>query len=223
MGLISDISVVSASIATVISIFEWRRTLFAKKRADLAEEILAGFYEIKATLEHARNGSVFTNEGQTRPGREEDYDEERRHQKDNYYVPLERLYKKEERRSHLFSLQYRYQVLFDTDDLPFKLFNKIHLKLVLAVRRLARGVDNDYPGLTEDEKQIRKDEMNEDLTVIWSDWGEVCHKEDTIQPLIDEMINNVEDVCKPHIASSLPFWVPLWRYCKCTLKSLTEA
>ncbi|MDK2955845.1 MAG: hypothetical protein PWQ57_1341 [Desulfovibrionales bacterium] len=139
MGVISDISVICASTAAIIGVLDWRHTLFAKKRADLAEEVLTSFYEIEESIKYARNSFAFGHEGLTRPGREDEPDDKTRSLRDSYFVPLERLERKQDLVSRIYALKYRYQVLFEAEDKPFRILNSIFGDFNIAVRKLIRA------------------------------------------------------------------------------------
>jgi len=222
MGVISDISVICASTVTIIGIVDWRRTLFAKKRADLAEEVLASFYEIEESIKYARNGFSFGHEGLTRPGREDESDDDVRRLRDSYFVPLERLDKKQELVSRIYALKYRYQVLFEAEDKPFRILNSIFGDFNIAVRKLIRESERPPERMPQQQAEAHDRRCEEGEDVIWEANAEVAGRPDPIQPKVDEMISMVEEVCRPYIASTLPIWMRWWRWCKDQLSRLME-
>ena len=92
--LLTAISVAIAAIAFVLGINAWKREFVGKRRIELAENVLALFYEAQDIIRGMRNPFSFGDEGSTRK-RSELESEEESTILDSAYVVFERYQKKE--------------------------------------------------------------------------------------------------------------------------------
>ena len=91
--IITSISVMIAAIAFVSGINAWKREFVGKRRIELAETVLAMFYEAQDAIREIRSPFGTTNEGNTRKRSDNELEEDAIIL-DRAYVVFER-YKKE--------------------------------------------------------------------------------------------------------------------------------
>lgn len=94
---ISAATDVVTALATCVAVWiawsgvdQWQRETLGKRRTELAEEMLADFYQARAIIRSARFPGSFEGEGKTRKRGEKETDSESR-LFDSYYTVVERL------------------------------------------------------------------------------------------------------------------------------------
>ncbi|MBM3328880.1 MAG: hypothetical protein FJY67_05325 [Calditrichaeota bacterium] len=60
--LLQAISIILASITIILGIEAWKREFIGKRRIELAEDVLAKFYEIRDFIAYIRNPFSYSNE-----------------------------------------------------------------------------------------------------------------------------------------------------------------
>lgn len=126
------------SIAALRGVNTWRSEMIGRRRAELAEETLARFYEARDNLAWARIPGGFQGEGETRQ-RIAGETENERADRDAYYRTVERISKKAEFWSTFDASRYRFRAVFGTPAAdPFeKILNQRHA-VGIAVGALIR-------------------------------------------------------------------------------------
>jgi hypothetical protein len=154
-----------------------------KRRQDLAEELLAGFYQARDVIRAVRSPMSFEGEGAGRPRRDHESEAQTR-SRDNYFAPLARLKNHSEFISGLMSKHYRAQALFGTEiGAAFKALHEV----VVAVQ-VSAGMLIDMAGDGLDPETRRTFERD-----IW--WTNLAN--DHLDQKIVCAINSVEGVCRP--------------------------
>lgn len=93
----------------------WRKEVIGRKKAELAEEFLAGAYEAKDKLASIRSGMCFPDsESSARPRTDSETKEENR-RLDSKYVPIARILKASSFFSELFAKKYRVKAYFGVE------------------------------------------------------------------------------------------------------------
>lgn len=104
-------SVVVAAVVAARGINTWQREYIGKRRMELAEEVLAMFYEARDAIRDVRAPFSFGIEGTTRvAGINES--PQRKDALDKAYVTVERLKRHQELFAKLFSARYRFMATF---------------------------------------------------------------------------------------------------------------
>jgi hypothetical protein len=191
--LIQNIFVIIASLIAIYGIRAWRREFIGKRKIELAEEVLALFYEARDIIKYIRNPGGGSKEGSSREpeGEETPLIKEAR---DRAFVPIERYNKHRSTFSKLDSLKYRFVAYFGKDAAaPFDDLRGILNEIFLAARRLARYWSSIESGTQITEEQDKKRDMNE--AIIWEDEAE----RDPINPKIDDIIGQIDRMCKEFI------------------------
>src|SRR5918996_5935837 len=95
LSVIQAGAVIGAAVIGAWGLNTWRREMIGRKKADLAEQTLASFYEARDIIKAARFPGGFDHEGQTRPAIEVETESEAQYRR-AAYVPAERLLKENE-------------------------------------------------------------------------------------------------------------------------------
>lgn len=155
-----------------------------KRRADLAEETISDFYELRDIMKSVRSPASYEGEGRTRR-RDPNESEEMARSRDTYFAILERLNSHRETIAKLMSRQYRMVALFGKDAAePFKLLYGAIGSVTVSARMLIRCTgETDRPP----SASFRKWEAD-----IWSG-----HDPDPVGTKIDQAVDAIEWVCGP--------------------------
>ncbi len=162
-----------------------------KRRQDLAEEILAGFYEFRQMMRAIRSPMTFAGEGGSRIRASYEVDDVKK-TKDSYFAIIERFERRSESFSQLMSREYRARAWFGSAIAePFSKANSTLHKVLLSARMLVDHVGEDRA----DEMRRLKSEWQEN---IW--WG--AADPDRIESAINEAISGVEAICMPVLSET---------------------
>lgn len=183
---------IEADITLAKRKFEYdRHQAIFKRRFELAEILLAEAYRYRSLMKFVRNGASFGAEGETRPAAEYESENVKR-QRNNYYVPQERIHAQDEFLSAMFARRTTAQALFGEDaDKAFDLFNRAIHRV-----RVASGLLVDW---TKDHQEVDKDLMKKLRDDIWEPMAE-HNKTNEIGAMIDEGVELLEKLCKPVLA-----------------------
>lgn len=168
---------------------KWRREAIGKRKAELAEEVLADFYAAKQALWWVRVPATFSGEYRKSPNVEAGSNEK---SPPLSYIALQRLQEKNELFARIESHRYRFQALFNGQhSQPFEEMAAVHndLSISLSVLMQCEWDDPAYynPGQA---KQIRYN--------LWSPAGH-----EAISARIDDAIRHLEEICRPILKEGL--------------------
>lgn len=167
--IITSISVAIAAISFVMGITAWKREFIGKRKIELAESLLALFYEAEDAIKEIRNPFSYVGEGKTRK-RSENELEAQSEWLDRAYIVFERYQKREELFAQLRATKYRAMASFGAKaSEPFDEISKILREIFLAANMLATEYwpRQGYRHLTEDQfLQIRK-QMEHYEAIFW--------------------------------------------------------
>ena len=93
--IIQAISVVVAAASVTFAVTAWRREYTGKRNIELAEEVLALFYQARDVIAYIRSPFSFSGEGTTRPAPDNETPDEKRIN-NQVYVVFERYNKNKE-------------------------------------------------------------------------------------------------------------------------------
>lgn len=190
-------SIIFASLVAIYSIDAWRREFVGKRRMELAEEILALFYQAKDIIEMIRNPVGFGGEGQSRKPAPRERPEDKA-ALDQAFVLIERYNQHLDLFARIHALRYRFMAQFGFDAAkPFDDLNLLINELLLAARRMARfstGPERVFRSDAELEKhQAQADELDR----IYYSGG----SDDPIRPRVDQLVGEMERTCRGVIES----------------------
>jgi hypothetical protein len=208
--MIESLAVLIAAITGAWGISEWRRESVGRRKVELCEEVLTGAHEFRDIMNWVRTVRRFAGEGETRQRPPETETVEIAHQRDMYFVPIERLNKDSEKISKLISLKYRFMAYFGRDaGRPLETFNEISSKVHSAAQSLINHA-SDSPGPEASGRLLKKWQ-----SMIWIEQADP----DPIQIAIDEAISELEATCGPVLMGSRPMDIldftlirPAWQW-----------
>lgn len=192
--VITAISVAIAATAFVAGINAWQREFVGKRRIELAETVLALFYEAQDAIREIRNPFSFGGEGATRKRSENDGKEESE-LLNQAYVVFERYQKREKLFAELRSMKYRVMAAFGSsagepfDDLS-KIINEIFSSAQILGTFYWRKQDRE--DMSKDELRTHLDQMHEQEAIIWL-MGE---ENDKISPRVQNAVVKIEKITK---------------------------
>lgn len=206
LDILGNASIMLASAVAIYGINAWRREFKGKRDIELAEEVLALFYQARDAIRAIRNPLGFKGEGSTRKP-EPNESPEQKSAKDRAYVMYERYEARQEIFNKLQAKQYQFMGRFGSEKVrPFHELRGIMHEIVLAAGRLG-DLWAEVPSTPEESKQHLK-ETRQYESVIWS-----LGDEDVLTPRVDGIIEDIEQICRPIIMEErtiIPFFRRLW-------------
>ncbi len=172
-----------AGWAAVRGVDAWRSEIVGRRKAELAEDVLAQFYRARDVLIWARLPD--------RPleNAPHDVDRDRRHR--SHASPIERLTQESTLFSELQASRYRFMAYFGEDSArPFEQMRAIHGEVMASAEALIRDPNE----LASDTERDRWEDA-----IGWVDDGD-----DMLARRLTETIAAVEYVCRPLIADQHP-------------------
>lgn len=191
---ITSISVAIAAIAFVVGINAWKREFVGKRRIELAENVLALFYEAQDAIREIRNPFSFGGEGATRKRSEHEREEETK-LLDQAYVVFERYQKREKLFAELRSMKYRVMASFGSKVAePFDELTIILNEIFSSARILGTYYWKRQGGvqMNEAEYQHHLEQMNKYEAIFWF-MGE---ENDKIAPRVQRAVEKIESIAK---------------------------
>lgn len=193
VAALGNIGVAGAAIVAarqgIQSLSAWRREAVGRRRIELAEEVLADFYEARDALRWVRSPMAYSHESKSRPGRDAD-PEDMRHHRDTFYVPLKRLTDLAEFFSKMRARRYRVIATFGQDAAgPYEEIWKIHTSISVSAQALMR-----LDPLRNDDRAVIPQERLE--AVVWEGYAD---GDDEIVAKLDELLKSVEARFRPEI------------------------
>jgi hypothetical protein len=170
---------------------KWRREAIGKRKAELAEEVLADFYAAKQTLWWVRVPATFSGEYQKNPTVEAQAGSNDK-PPPLAYIALQRLQEKNELFARIESHRYRFQALFSgQSSQPFQEMTAIYNDISTSLTVLMRCEWDDPAYYNPDQaKQIRDG--------LWSPAGH-----EAVSARIDDAIRHLEEICRPILKEGL--------------------
>jgi hypothetical protein len=172
-----------ASWAGIRGLDAWRAEAVGRRKAELAEEVLAQFYRIRDVIAWARLPSHRS------PVVGESAASAADRRKAAAQAPVERLAAESKLFSELQASRYRFMAYFGQDAAhPFEEIRAIHAEIIDAAGRLSRSPDHKTPtSQTADHKR-----WGESLG-----WGDL--DADALGQRLDRAIRAIERICRPLI------------------------
>jgi hypothetical protein len=192
--VITAISVAIAALAFVVGVNAWRREFVGKRRIELAENVLALFYEAQDAIREIRNPFGFVGEGATRKRSEHESEDEAKIL-DNAYVVFERYQKREKLFAELRSMKYRFMATFGSnagesfDELNMiinEIFSAAHILGTYYWKRQGRV------RMSEEEFQKHLEQMHKYESVFWSH----TIVEDEIALRVQRAVEKIETIAR---------------------------
>ena len=211
-SILESISVIFASLiasfTVIFGVNAWRREYIGKRKLELAEEVLALFYEARDVISYIRNPFGFGGEGSTRNAAPNESPEEKQIN-DNAYVVFERYNKRQDLFSKLYSMRYRYMAQFGRDSAkPFDDLYKIVNEIFISARMLPHYWKEQGHRQWKNEAEFQKhlDEMHKHEAIFW----EMSADKDQITPRVSAVISDIEAQCNKIISPTTLQGIKQW-------------
>ena len=169
--------------------FKYDRALHDhRRRTELAEEVLADFYQARDIMQAARSPGGFGDEGNTRSKEPWETEDDTR-LLNSYFRTFERLNNKSEFFSQLNARRYRFLALFGQEAItPYDEFFRIRADIIVAVRMLVTQHQPNPRGEALENRRMWK------TTIGWP------HSQpDPIELRLNQVIAGIEKICRPLI------------------------
>jgi len=181
-----------ASIAAIWGFSVWRKEFQGKRNIELAEEVLALFYEAKDAIRAIRRPPIFQGEGSTRKPQEEETSQEKQ-ARDDAYVFYKRFDKRREVFNKLHSERYQFMARFGREEAkPFEDLKNLVIEIQCATDVLAE-LRCEIPYSQKDKKRLQE-QIKEQEKICW-----YHGKSDPITLQVEKVISNIEEICRPII------------------------
>jgi hypothetical protein len=191
IGIFQGVSVIAASIVAWWGIAAWRREFVGKRRIQLAEEVLALFYQAEEIIAWMRSPWTLSVESSKRksesietPGQKEI--------NDAVYVFSKRF--DSELFSRIRAIRYRFMALFGKDaSAPFNELKSVLDQLQVALGAWARLSSLDTSKYNPEELERHEAGIERHGKVLWSS------EKDQITLQVENAVKNIDRICRPHI------------------------
>jgi hypothetical protein len=167
---------------------KWRAETVGKRKAELAEDVLADFYQARDIITAARSPGSFGQEGSTRQKSDWEKEDDTR-TLNAYFAPAERLIKKFDFFAQLHARQYRFMAYFGKEAAkPYDDLFALRAEILSAVNMLlATHQQRDLGSLPNDRRRWQD--------VIWAGRNET----DRIPARLNQIVETIEATCRPAI------------------------
>lgn len=189
ISLIRDLSVLLAAWTAIYGIDSWRREFRGKRDIELAEEVLALFYEARDAIASIRSPLGYEGEGNSRKAAPNETPEQKK-ARDRAFVVFERYGKYSELFSRLHASRYRFMARFGRDRArPFdeirKALNAIFISAQMLSDLWARGSWFSSP----EHEQRHEEQRQRHESVFWQ------IGEDEVTSQVDVAVAEIEATC----------------------------
>lgn len=197
LAAISNMAVILASLTAIYGIVAWKYEHIGKRRLEIAEDVLAMFYEACDAIKAIRSPFGFEGEGGTRKAKGNETSEQKRI-RDLAFSVYERYYSNKEIFNRLHSMRYRFMAIYGADkSKPFMELYRIRNMIFRAAGMLAVEWERDL-GIAKmpDQEKKHREAINKYESIIWEDNA----NPDPITPLMDNIISDIETTCRDIIS-----------------------
>ena len=193
--ILSALSIAAASLVAIYGINTWRREFQGKRKIELAEDVLALFYEARDSIRAIRNPFGYSGEGSTRKAQENESPREKE-ARDRAYVAIERFQKREEVFNKLHTIRYRFMARFGRDKgEAFDDIRKVVNRILLSARWLSDLYVHEMHVVRDEERLNKHRENVEKYQKIFWEFDD----NDEINTEVNRIIANMEVICEPII------------------------
>jgi len=195
ISLTTCIAMLLAAVVAICGITAWRREFRGKRQIELAEEVLALFYEAKDAISAIRSGFSYREEGSTRKPVEGETEHEKKY-RDRAYIVWERYDKHQSVFNKLHSMRYRFMAQIGKKEAePFEQMREIVNRILNAAGSLSElWVEcSRLPNESEEKKELSK-EVRRLQAIFWCQGSK-----DEIDKEVAEIVSRIEKTCQPII------------------------
>lgn len=169
MEIFTALTVMLAALSFTFGVTAWSREFRGKRRIEMAENVLAMFYEAQEAIKNIRSPVSFGGEGNSRPKMEGEVEEESKI-RDQGYIPFERYKKYEELFSRLRSTKFTFMAMFGSDqDVPFNELTSVINQVLFAGRQLGTRfwIEQGRRTLTPQQLAVHLKQMEKYEAIYW--------------------------------------------------------
>jgi hypothetical protein len=189
--LLKNLSILIGIWVAISGVNAWRREHSGKRRVELAEDILALFYEAADAIRALRHPFSFpqeTEEVEKAEGESEEAYQDRK----NASVVFHRYKQHQELFNKLHAMRYRFMAQIGKEEAkPFDAIRKIVNEIIAAARMLARLWAR--PHFASDQQwREHQQRVDKQEAIFW----EGLKEEDPINPRLDQTVQDMEQICR---------------------------
>jgi len=189
---LTALSVIVASIVAICGINAWKKEFSGKRRIELAEEVLALFYEARDAISVIRSPFAYKDEGSTRSP-QEDETQIQKEAKDRSYIVHERFQKQRNVFNKLQSKRYQFMARFGCEKArPFDSLRQIVLEILMSADELVPTMIRRDRDVQNEEKLFEEETRLEAII-------QEQPVNDPIKHRLEEIISGIEAICRPII------------------------
>lgn len=183
---IQAISVAVAAVFAAWSVNSWRRETIGKRKTEVAEQAIVAASRVQSALSYVRSPLGHSGEGKTRQ-KEEGENEKYSDDRDQAFVPIERLNKFKDDFSQLGSARILCGAYFGKGSMrPFDDLFKVRSEIIRSAQMMMLQVRRHKGGVGQFDQKLED--------VIW--WhGE----DDEISKRINKAVLEIENLCAKHL------------------------
>jgi hypothetical protein len=202
-----------AAMSFVYGVSAWKREFVGKRRIELAETVLAKFYEAADVIREVRSPHGWSGQGKDRQREKNDKPDESR-ALDQANVLFERWNKHRDLFAELQSLKFRCMATFGkTAYGPFKDLVDIRNDMVIAANELGSHLwPQEMRGEMSERKAADKRKYEDVI------WRPLDQKEDAIALRVNKAVEKVENLLQDELRSQRGWRRRAWQWCKCQLQ-----
>jgi hypothetical protein len=195
--LLTGLATVLAGIAALRGLNAWRRETVGRRKAELAEEVLAQFYLARDILAWARFPIGETSPDAAPPRRSGESEHDAL-EKQRIYGPVGRLAQESQIFSELQASRYRFMAYFGEEaSKPFDEIRRLQAEVIAAADKLIRAQGR------PDSAETLRDRDGWESTIGWgaADQDHIAHR-------LERVMRDIESVCRPLIdeRAGAPHW-----------------
>ena len=199
---IAAASVAVAAVSFIFGVSAWRREFVGKRRIELAEEVLALFYEAEDVIRAIRSPMASGGEGRTRE-RGENEDEDLAGLLDQAFVAFERYERHQEFFARLRATRYRFKAAFGVEaGKPFSDLDNAVQRILVAARMLGTSYwPRQGRPMSEERFKQHLDEMERLEADFWA-----MGKEDSLAEAVHAAVGKVEAIVGRVVVQTPKHW-----------------
>jgi hypothetical protein len=215
ISLLRDLSLLIGIWVAIYGIDSWRREHKGKREIELAEDVLALFYEARDAIKYMR--FPFSPSGECVDIQKADAESDTEWQaRRNASIAFKRYDERKDMFNRIHAMRYRFMAqVGPVEAAPFEDLKKIANEVLVAARMLAQLWPRNYFRTNEQYQQHTK-QVEKYQAVLWEGMG----GDDPINTRLDSIIETMEKTCRNLIMGKGTLYAflnrPLWRSQKCS-------
>lgn len=183
LEIINTVAIVIAAWIAIKGINDWRKQFQGKRKIELAEEVLALFYEAKDSIRAIRCPLSHQSEGTIRESKQA--------------IDSAIIYERYEKRQGIFnklgSKRYQFKAMFGPEkDKPFEDLNKI----IIDILNAADGLSMTQNRSANNDNSKNNNDWQKYMSVIY-----LFMPDDPITPRVNKVISDIDAICQPFLGN----------------------